>query len=191
MRLAPTLLSVPDGQDIRLTFWRSRLDRGPGEEVSTSWPAVFDAWRSRRVFRGVANQATWAPIALAPSIRTETNVRAVYALVLAFDGPHVTIDSAARMWSDYYGFAYSAERHRHGAGDVRIVLPLGRGVDRADYMALLAWAEGKAARAGLEMARRGRGAARAWYVPGARPGWPFAAHDLPGGPLDPDRILGR
>ena len=173
-----------------MTLWpcHSKLAE-TGEELETTWEALFDVFLARRPFRGQFHHPGWSPAVFAPCVRLAGNVRAITALVLRFDGcSGVTLDAVRGLWGDLYGAIYTTASHAPTAHDFVVVLPYRRPVGTAEHSRLVQWAAKS-----LENSRfrpNGNEAAQFFYLPGTRPGDPFIAERLGTHVLDPDALLG-
>lgn len=170
-----------------VTRWSNYLDIS-GSAVETTWEEVFAELRSPGSFSRDEDYPGWSPIKCVPPLREDKNVQAVSALTLDYDGT-AGIESALELWGGFYGLLHTTRKHTPDVHRFRIVLPLSRYVNVAEYARLWAWAHDRCARAGQRIDVSTKNPSRFWYLPGTKPGGAFAVVDLNGAPLDVDAVL--
>jgi hypothetical protein len=171
-----------------ITTFASRF-AGQGTRLSIAWERLFDKFEKPRIAAAKDGLPLWAPATFVNDSRAEgTSVEALSALVLDFDHGG-TIDHAVRVLGDYYGaihstFSHSGEEHRF-----RCVLPLGRAVPAAEYVALWRAAAAMCHTVALVPDRSTKNASRIWFVPAHRAGEPYVVRRLGGAVLEPGLLV--
>jgi hypothetical protein len=167
-----------------VTLWEACHRVEGGEELSTTWPAFFEALRERRPWRGSWWHPGFSLATFAPNVRTRANVRSVTALVMTFRG--VSVDVLRARWGNCFGLVQTTHLHAPGRPSVRAVLPFARPASAAEHAAFAAWACRRSDEAGHRCEPDAANIAQFVYLPGAVPGSPFETAELCGAMLDPD-----
>jgi RecA/RadA recombinase len=170
-----------------VTRWRSFLDVS-GAAVETSWPEVFAELKAERPFAGDTEHPGWSPVVCDPPTRKDEHVKRLSALVLDYDGT-AAVSAAVDLWGGCYGLIHTTRKHTYDVHRFRVVLPLSRHVNPAEYARLWSWAFERAARVGHAIDASTKNPSRFWYMPGTKPGGVFEAYELAGDPLDVDATL--
>ena len=168
-----------------ITMWRSLQDTA-GTSIETDWESFFATLSDPPRYAGDLMHPGWSAAVCEPVIRAAANVVGMSALVLDYDAG-TTIDDAASLWSDRYGFIHTSRKHTPEAPRFRVVLPFARIVTPDEYAIVWRWAQKLATSAGQRIDAATKDVARLWYMPAATGA--YETRRLAGEPLDPDPLV--
>ena len=171
----------------RVTFWDNLLTtKGRvNTKAGFTWEKIFAMFKAPQRFLGDREHGGWSAAMFDPCERAKDNVVGVSAIVLDYDGT-TSIDEAARLWSEYYGFIHTTRKHTKEIPRFRVILPFGRMVAASEYAEI--WKRINA-KAGGKLDPAPKDPSRFWFIPGSVDPSAYEIRHLEGQIMDPDVVL--
>lgn len=173
---------------LTVTFWSSR--RSPrGRTKTGTWKGFVENILGKPlVMEAKERLPGWSPATFKGNRRAKDRVIDVHALVLDYDAGDTSLKDVARIFKGNLGAVHTTFSHTPRHPRLRLILPLSRPVNAAEYDQLWQYAQQRCLPHVVDAAARD--ASRFWFLPANRPGGVHELRALKGEPSARDLVLG-